>query len=88
MISRVQHHLKAMAVVGMGAIALLGNPTEASAFGCPISTCMINGVCPSESEMSTWCTLSGCSTDLHNCGSLFNCTGDRVLFYCGTPVDQ
>lgn len=82
MLSRI--HLKALAVIVGGTAVYLTSPppAEGAAFSCPISTCITNGVCPL--DMAAWCESTGCTTTIYNCGPLFNCTDNKVLFYCGT----
>ena len=80
-------NLRALAVVVVGFAVYASAPpnAEAAAFACPISTCIQNGVCPP--DMGAWCAQTGCETTIHNCGPLFACSGDRVLFYCGTDPE-
>lgn len=79
---------KGAAVCLMGAAAL-AMPSEVSARAmstCPFVECIYS--CPP--DILTHCENHGCKTDLQssNCGPLFDCSGERVLLWCGTPIES
>jgi hypothetical protein len=79
--------VKGFAVCLMGAAAMT-MPTEVSAramFACPFVECV--WACPQ--DILEWCHTHGCDTDLQssNCDELFECSGERRLVWCGTPID-